>query len=454
MKNLIIKLVIVFTFIIIEANCQNVQFISGYISYTPIVGTCVNPSYSIELTLNTKYRKIPLSFLNTNGAGSSPFVFMDSITVGNNIIKSKYQKSHVYPGCGNWTVNTFDTSNVQIATNINLNNRLNFYISSDIIISNHFSPITSSNHFFSPATTIYKNKDFKFNPIALTQNSLIYDSLIHTLITSINATDFQSYIPSGVKINRCSGEIQWINSDTIGSYIFMVQTSMYKGGRKLSSAKDSYKFDVVNQTPSFTMDSINKIPVNNRGFKEINYDAGNTYTFSAVYSDPVADSVKLFSYPIDFFDTAPTIAITQNTIRKNTLNFSWSPVTADERLYPYNFVLNSRSYYPNDSVANSYETVSFKSLRVNGLNEAKTLGNIKIFPNPTYDILNILYKASVSDQITIEVINLLGQKVYSANLGHQTDVSTNINTANFAAGVYKISIIGNKTLANKLFVKQ
>lgn len=78
-----------------------------------------------------------------------------------------------------------------------------------------------------------------------------------------------------------------------------------------------------------------------------------------------------------------------------------------------------------------------------------------IFPNPTNGVLNIFSKLDYSDNLTLEIINLLGQTVYSEDLGNKTqEFSRQINLSDYSAGVYNINIKGSKTNLNKLFVKQ
>lgn len=428
-----------------NAVATNIEYLGGNITYKHLFGTCSGvPYFEVTINLFTKTTKTAGDSIRVQfGDGIEGFVKRtDSVDIGNNVTKSIYKKIHAYGSCGYYEIVYIDTINIQSVKNISPLNSI-FYISTQLVLNSFYAPISSYTTFCNPATKIFKNKPFTFNNTISTNNTLTYDSIIHSLFSiSINPT-YSMYIPNGVKINRYSGEIQWMNPDTLGNYVFMPITQMYKDGNMVSSSSEYYKFEVINHNPTYIYDSIYKVPLNIDNFKEIIYTVGNTYSFTSVYTDPVADSVKTFAYPIDFFTTAPIVNITKNTIKKNTLSFTWSPVNADDRLYPYNFVLNSHSYYGIDSVANTYQTVSLKSFILNSVKDnMNELSDLKIYPNPTTSVLNITNEQVLLQKATIIITNTLGQALLSFPFSNQIDVST------LSFGVYFIKI---KTTNNKFY---
>lgn len=82
-------------------------------------------------------------------------------------------------------------------------------------------------------------------------------------------------------------------------------------------------------------------------------------------------------------------------------------------------------------VTQGFHQISWSILSSNNiLNEV----NIKIFPNPTSDYLNIC--SEISSDILVEIFNVNGQKLFksSENTSHTIDVS------NFSKGVYIINV--------------
>ncbi|MES2760953.1 MAG: T9SS type A sorting domain-containing protein [Bacteroidota bacterium] len=429
------KAIFILLFISSSMYASNIEYVSGNISYSYVNGDCSFAKFEIIINIFTKQNTPGDSIFIYFGDGTHGYIqrVISPDMIGNQIAHNIYKTTHIY-SCGMYNIYYEDTVNIPNAINTSQNTQSKFFLSANIIL-NPFYPFNDSYvQYNSPALKISKGQPFYINTITSTNNTFDYDSITHVLVSS-NMFNYGIYVPSGVKINRTSGEIQWLNPDTIGLYSFIVNTKIFKYGHNIGSTVHYYKFEVVNQNLSYIYDSINSIPVNTNNFKEITYTAGNTYSFSAVYTDLSADSIKLIAHPIDFFTTNPVISITASNPLKNILSFSWSPLAADERLFPYNFVLQSISYYPNDSVSNSYHTVSFISGLFNGINE-KVSGSEQIitFPNPTNSILNITDETNQLQNATIEMKNPLGQTVFVSPFSNQIDISS------LASGMYFLTV--------------
>lgn len=84
-----------------------------------------------------------------------------------------------------------------------------------------------------------------------------------------------------------------------------------------------------------------------------------------------------------------------------------------------------------------------------------TLSGMKLYPNPAADIANVAISSSESANGTMTITNLMGQMVYTENVAlNEGENTIRVNTSNFNAGVYMISITTNKgTSTQKLIVK-
>jgi ABC-type sugar transport system ATPase subunit len=74
---------------------------------------------------------------------------------------------------------------------------------------------------------------------------------------------------------------------------------------------------------------------------------------------------------------------------------------------------------------------------------------VSIYPNPANEKVNIFINSPKEETIKINVINALGQVIYSFEkevLGEQT---IQINTKNFAEGIYHINIQSSNSRFNK-----
>ncbi len=84
-----------------------------------------------------------------------------------------------------------------------------------------------------------------------------------------------------------------------------------------------------------------------------------------------------------------------------------------------------------------------------GINEIKQENlEIKIYPNPTKD--NLTIETNINTKQKLEIINILGQNLYTSNIYSKTT----INTSAFAKGVYILKLSTDKITIIKKFIKQ
>jgi len=86
-----------------------------------------------------------------------------------------------------------------------------------------------------------------------------------------------------------------------------------------------------------------------------------------------------------------------------------------------------------------------------GLNEQAS--QVTIYPNPAKDFLNIGL-GNNSGNVLIDIVDANGTKVFVQQQTVQQNSTININTSNFAAGVYFIQVTVNGLTLQKKFIKQ
>ena len=70
--------------------------------------------------------------------------------------------------------------------------------------------------------------------------------------------------------------------------------------------------------------------------------------------------------------------------------------------------------------------------------------SVRVYPNPATDVLNIEVNASQSSAMSINVFNIMGQKVMESNVNINTGMNTpSINTADLASGIYFVTVKAN-----------
>lgn len=78
-------------------------------------------------------------------------------------------------------------------------------------------------------------------------------------------------------------------------------------------------------------------------------------------------------------------------------------------------------------------------------NEAiNPMTTVRVYPNPATDMLNIEVSASQSSVMSINVFNIMGQKVAEQNVNVNAGINVpTINTADFASGIYFVTVKAN-----------
>jgi len=86
-----------------------------------------------------------------------------------------------------------------------------------------------------------------------------------------------------------------------------------------------------------------------------------------------------------------------------------------------------------------------------GVEEENTNSTIlSVYPNPSTDLTNVQFSLDETSNVSIEVVNALGQVLYANNLGNVIGTQkVQINTVNFEAGMYLINVIVDGVVSTK-----
>ena len=201
-----------------------------------------------------------------------------------------------------------------------------------------------------------------------------------------------------------------------------------------------------------------------------------TYSFTELFTNTDYDvrikatcnNTNVSRYATVHFKTLP---VTYTIIATAGLNGTISPadtVTVNEG-DDQTFTFTSAAGYTVDSVVVDGVTVEFDTVTftytLENIRENKTIhvefkenlsisqynnldNSVLIYPNPATDQLNIRLSATF-DQL--EVVNLLGQVIYTANVNEQ---EFTINVTNYHSGAYFIRLSGKQGVAIKKFIKE
>lgn len=124
-----------------------------------------------------------------------------------------------------------------------------------------------------------------------------------------------------------------------------------------------------------------------------------------------------------------TITAGQNT---NAISITWSTQGS------YNLSVKALNNCSNSDSTSVTITVSTTTAVVNPDNRFL----LKVMPNPTSDVFYVSAKGVINKNITIEVMNTVGQNIYSTQVqARVNDFSHRINLGKAASGIYRVKII-------------
>ena len=87
-----------------------------------------------------------------------------------------------------------------------------------------------------------------------------------------------------------------------------------------------------------------------------------------------------------------------------------------------------------------------------GINSYSPNSNIRIYPNPAADKVTISNSANISQETTISIFNITGQKIMSSNFEHKNKMEVYVST--LAKGVYVLQIqVGSEVENRKLIIE-
>ncbi|MFT6244669.1 MAG: hypothetical protein ACJA0U_001272 [Salibacteraceae bacterium] len=87
-----------------------------------------------------------------------------------------------------------------------------------------------------------------------------------------------------------------------------------------------------------------------------------------------------------------------------------------------------------------------------GLEDLSSIIDVKAFPNPANDNLTVVYSFSTSENATVRLLNNLGQVVESSTLKYAVSGQLILNTAEIAAGMYRLEVLTSQGRVAKQIV--
>jgi len=180
------------------------------------------------------------------------------------------------------------------------------------------------------------------------------------------------------------------------------------------------------------------------------------------------DPDNIYSYTLDFPEVVEAImpdgygtklgSFTPG--QTETLNYSWIKDHAwadSNKLWKYDSVGTHITVFIQDSVSKYvYQSAIAVPTITTGMPEFSNNNDFELFPNPANLQTTLAFNLNEEQEVSMEILNLLGEKVYSNRLGKLSPgtYSENIATKTMCAGVYLVRLITDKGTTVKRLVVQ
>lgn len=186
-------------------------------------------------------------------------------------------------------------------------------------------------------------------------------------------------------------------------------------------------------------------------------------------STPGGDPDYLYPYTLNYPEVVETMMPDGNgttlgsftTGQTQTLNLSWTKDHAwgdSNKLWEYDSLSTHITVFVEDPVTKYvYQSANVVPTTILGVQEVSRAGNdFELFPNPATTQTAITFSLQTEQEVSIEVFNEMGEKIYSIpteklSAGNHVE---NIETKNMSAGIYFIQLISGKGTSIKKLVVQ
>lgn len=83
-----------------------------------------------------------------------------------------------------------------------------------------------------------------------------------------------------------------------------------------------------------------------------------------------------------------------------------------------------------------------------GIEEVNLAAGVSVYPNPANDFINVAYGLTNNSVVTVDVINVLGERVMTQYVGSQAagNYTSRLDVSNLSAGVYMLNVTINGTV--------
>jgi hypothetical protein len=118
--------------------------------------------------------------------------------------------------------------------------------------------------------------------------------------------------------------------------------------------------------------------------------------------------------------------------------------------------INLPTFQPKKIAASNTNTSQQNTVKHTAASDLKVLSNVKIYPNPVADHLNLSYFVNKDSNVTIKIMDVLGNEIttlFSQRLTAGEQINSFPISSSFNSGYYFIRlIVGNETIVKRISI--
>ena len=462
------KKLLLFTLAIsLSISSYSTHLMGGQI-VTSYLGTdSLGSHYAVELTAYRDTIGIPMvtsavfyvSELDTSGNWNSLFSSTVSYdTTSGNLflpVQSAYGvEVYVYndtitlPGDGYYSISYEECCRngaiINMSNPLSESMRLTTYFTSDSLNPNSSASYLSPPVAYLPADTLWSYNPLPFDPDG--------DSLVWSLVTPLGLTSMVNgyeYLsdsiysnPSGIfTLDSITGSLSW-SASLVGNFEASFLIEEYRNGAKIGEMRRDMQFivvpDTLNSMPQIA--NMQSVPTNSGGYPYVKINPGQNYQLHLIANDAdVNDVLDMEAYGAPFdFSVSPASHSVSLTGNGNEIEgiFSWTPDITHISPIPYIVVFRTTDFFFYYDETIQFEVTS----EVLSLTNIEGIEISNIYPNPANNKLFIPISLDRSDNVSIEIYNIIGVKISENNMNLGTGNHVIMKDIDLNSGQYIVVI--------------
>lgn len=390
-------------------------FNGANLTYKHLSGNCAGANYKINLDLFVDLDSLrsPDSTLIFFGDGQFGYAAkIDSLFFCGSLYKYKYSIEHSYPGCSTYNIGYIDSSSIKRAINHPNSQNKVYEVVATLILSpfwgnNLFSPSPLNN--LNSVRTL-KNQEFRYNLNYIDPEG---DSLHFELVSFAFNISSDYWIPPDMSINAKSGELIWLNPDSVGIYDFYIKVTEYRYGFSIGQIISNISIFVDSGIPNNFFNYTTNWDTDVLGYFEYHLLPGENLQLFFEFDSPLSDLVAINTFSeLYFIPNFATFTELSSAGNSKFGLFDWTPLVNDSRNTPYVLTFSGNYYFNSECYINTRSVLVYVD-NVNNIIEENVNYTLYIFPNPSNGEFTIKSEKLIEE---ISIYDISGKLIYVQSL--------------------------------------